>query len=94
MKRFVSTAVFVLLAGASFADPLRCDLAEYKASSGLTATVAADTLTITWQGDRQGELRMRFGINNGVPTIRELALQPPGGQWRRSAPVTRRISIA
>jgi hypothetical protein len=85
MKRCIFTAVFALLAGASFADPLRCDLAEYKASSGLTATVAADTLTITWQGDRQGELRVRFSINGGVPTIRELALQPPGGQWRTLA---------
>jgi hypothetical protein len=85
MKRSIFTAVFALLASVSFADPLRCDLAEYKASSGLTATVAADTLTITWQGDRQGELRVRFTITGGVPTIRELALQPPGGQWRTLA---------
>ena len=67
------------------ADPINCDLSAYQAQPGLTASVADETLTITWVGAENHELRLRFVIDGGVPTIRELALRPPNGTWRTLA---------
>ncbi|CAN5900346.1 hypothetical protein BH24BAC1_BH24BAC1_14530 [soil metagenome] len=64
------------------ADPLHCDLSAYKPQAGLTATVASETLTVTWKGDPKNEVRLRFAIDGGTPTIRELAIRPAGGRWR------------
>ena len=81
MQLAVSAAV-LLGATVAAAEPLNCNLDAYKAQSGLTATAADDVLTITWEGDRKNEVRLRFAIDRGTPTIRELALRPAGGQWR------------
>ena len=75
-------ALALLLAGSSLhAAPLTCDLAGYKAVPGLTASVADEILTVTWDGDNSQELRLRLTINAGTPTIKELALRKKGGQW-------------
>ena len=47
------------------ADPLNCSLSQYKATSGLTAVADAATLTLTWDGDRNQELRLRLGDHRG-----------------------------
>ncbi len=52
----------LLVSSAAGADPLTCNLSGYKAMAGLTASVADNTLTVTWDGDNGTELRMRFGI--------------------------------
>ena len=70
---------------AAQADSIRCDLSAYRVQPGLTARVADETLTVVWAGAQQHELRLRFVINNGTPTIRELAIRPPGGSWRTLA---------
>ena len=77
----MSTAV-LLAATVAAAEPLNCNLGAYKGQPGLTATAAGDVLTVTWEGDRKSEVRLRFAIDSGTPTIRELALRPAGGQWR------------
>ena len=64
------------------ADSINCDLSAYQAQPGLTATVADETLTVTWEGDRNNELRIRFRIDQGTPTIHELAVRPASGSWR------------
>ena len=78
------------------ADPINCDLSAYQAQPGLTATVADDVLTITWEGDRGNTLRLQFEINQGIPTIRELAIRAGEGSWRTVAtdltPVFRVVS--
>ncbi|MBI3265346.1 MAG: hypothetical protein HYZ58_19630, partial [Acidobacteria bacterium] len=80
--RISTLAVAVWLwASAAFADPLTCRLTDYKPVQGLTAAVAEDVLTVTWDGDNGAELRLRFGIEGGTPTIRELAVRRKGGQW-------------
>ena len=90
------TSVLICFTLAVQADPIRCDLSAYQAQPGLTATVADDILTITWEGDRDNVLRLRLVINKGVPTIRELAIRPSGGAWRTVAtdmtPVFRVVS--
>lgn len=63
------------------ADQLNCSLAEYRALPGLTAAVAGDTLTVTWEGDRNRELRLRLAIDGGAPVIEELAARRTGGAW-------------
>ncbi|MBI3264594.1 MAG: hypothetical protein HYZ58_15820 [Acidobacteria bacterium] len=63
------------------ADPLKCDLAQYKGSPGLTAAVEQDLLVVSWAGQGGAELRARFAIDGAQPIIRDLAIRKPGGQW-------------
>ena len=78
----------LLGASAAGADPLTCNLSGYKAMSGLTAGVADDILTVTWDGDNGTELRMRFAIEGwhaddsraGGPEERRRS----GPRWRRT----------
>ena len=63
------------------ADPLTCDMSAYKAVPGLAASLASDLLTATWTGDAGQELRLRFSLVGGSPTILELAVRKPGGAW-------------
>ncbi|MBL8217388.1 MAG: hypothetical protein JNK87_42095 [Bryobacterales bacterium] len=58
----------ILLHGA-----LSCDLSGYKAQPGLQARVTGDNLEVTWTGN-QAPLRAVFGIENGTPVVRELAV--------------------
>src|SRR5262245_28686790 len=56
-----------------------CDLSAYKAVSGLVASNAADGLRLTWDGEKDQQLRLRLGIDGGTPTVRELALRRRNG---------------
>jgi hypothetical protein len=76
----IALGVLGFVASAS-ADTLTCDLAGYKAASDLTAVVANNALTVAWSGDRNQDLRMRFAIAGGTPTIEELAVRRRGGAW-------------
>ena len=53
----------------------------YRAQPGLSATQAGNALTLQWTGDRSQELRMRFALEQGTPTIQELAVRRAGGAW-------------
>ena len=77
----LTTAALALVASALHADPMTCNLAGYKALPGLTAALSDNTLAVTWDGDKNAEVRLRFAINNGVPTIRDLAVRNKGAQW-------------
>jgi hypothetical protein len=70
-----------LVATSAAADPLACDVRAYRALPGLSAALANDTLSATWTGDGKDELRLRFGIVAGAPTIQELAVRTAGGAW-------------
>jgi hypothetical protein len=77
----MAVALALTAASASYADPLTCNLTSYKATVGLTAAVSDNVLAVVWDGDKDTELRMRFAVEGGTPTIRELALRKKGGQW-------------
>src|SRR4051812_40147096 len=79
----VAAAVAAIGLGASraSADPLACTLSDYRAAPGLTAAVTGETLAVTWDGARNQQLRLRFEISGGTPTIRELAIRRSGGAW-------------
>jgi hypothetical protein len=64
-----------------FADPLKCDLANYQALPGLTASVDHEVLTVAWTGAAGTELRARYAIEQGRPLVRELAARSAGGAW-------------
>jgi hypothetical protein len=81
MKGAIATGLLLLTVSAASADPLTCTLAGYKGLPGLSAAVADNALTLTWDGDRGQELRMRFTLVSGAPTIQELAVRKNGGPW-------------
>ena len=76
----VASAV-MLAAPAVYADPLACTTTSYKALPGLTAAAADNALTVTWDGEKNQEIRLRFVVNGGVPTIADLSVRTKGGQW-------------
>jgi hypothetical protein len=76
----VICGVAMSLAPAVQADPLTCSLSEYKGSPGLTAAVANNVLTLTWDGDKDQEVRLQMTINDGTPTIQDVAVRRKGAQ--------------
>ena len=58
-----------------------CDMSQYKAAPGLTASTEQGALAVTWNGSSGSELRARYAIDNGQPVVRELAVRKSGGQW-------------
>ena len=82
MRLLLFMAVLAGFAPAAYAqNTLTCDLGGYRAQAGLAAAIAGDSLGLTWVGDRNQELRMHLEVRQGTPTIRELAIRRPGGQW-------------
>ena len=53
MKIPFAALIFVLFASVLHADPLKCNLAGYKASPGVSATIAEDALALIWDGALQ-----------------------------------------
>ena len=91
----VVVAALGLSVSDAVADPLNCSLSQYKATSGLTAVADAATLTLTWDGDRNQELRLRLGITEGTPTIQDLSVRKRGGAWASlAANVTPEFRVA
>ena len=82
MFKNLSSLVFFLIFQTAYADRLHCDLTKYKPSNGLAARVAGDTLTVSWQGAHDQELRLQFAIHNGEPVIGELAMRHHGAEWK------------
>ena len=60
---------------------LNCNLTQYKASTGLTTALEGDVLTVSWNGQGTSQLRARFAIDGGTPTIRDLSVRRGGGEW-------------
>ena len=81
MIRALVVAATVLAAVPAAAEPLSCSLDGYKAQDGLTASVSGGALTVAWAGDRSEQLRVRFTLAGGAPTIDELAVRRAGGEW-------------
>ncbi|MBI2687098.1 MAG: hypothetical protein HYX27_12345 [Acidobacteria bacterium] len=68
------TAILLAAAVTAHAE-MSCDLSAYKPLDGLTAKLANNALTVNWQGANREPIRAEFTINNGIPTIRELAIR-------------------
>ncbi len=70
-----------VIAAKQEAGTLRCNLTQYKASSGLTASLEGDLLNVSWNGQGTSQLRARFAIDGGTPTVRDLSVRRGGGEW-------------
>src|SRR5262245_51268781 len=71
-----------VMAANGYAEPMVCSMSSYKAAIGLSAVNANDTLTISWSGDTDQELRLSLGITNGTPVVHELAIRRgEDGAW-------------
>jgi len=57
----------VIVAGGTtpIADALACDMAQYKSSSGLTAAMDQNVLTVAWNGQNGSEMRTRYASTAG-----------------------------
>lgn len=64
------------------AATLNCDLAQYQPLPGLVANIEMEQLAVHWDGESGQKLRARFAIKDGIPVVRELAIQPSAGGWR------------
>src|SRR5579864_4728650 len=81
MKATLGTLVLLLAGVALGADPPTCNLSAYTPMPGLAATLVDRALTVTWEGDHNQELRLRFAVASGTPTIQELAVRHASGRW-------------
>ncbi len=91
MKKRLFISALALLGAASLylrgpgvsaaVSPLNCSVSGYQGAAGLSAAAIADSLAVTWDGERNQELRIRFVIDNGTPTIAELAARKKGAAW-------------
>ncbi len=58
-----------------------CDLSGYKTTRGLTAAIEGDVLAVSWTGQGTSQVRARFAIDAGTPTIRDLSVRRGTGAW-------------
>ena len=70
-----------------------CDMAQYKATAGLTAAMQAGVLTVQWAGWDGAELRTRYSVAAGIPVMRNLRSVSLVALGQRSARTSNR-SIA
>ena len=82
MRTAACLVAFVVCASPAAADPLTCNLADYRQMPGLTAASAGDVLTTTWEGDPGQQVRLRLTVVGGAPTIQEIAVRPQGRDWQ------------
>jgi hypothetical protein len=73
--------IVFILGTAALAAAQTCDFKEYKAAGGLKAEMAQGALQVSWQGERDQQLRASFTIRDGQPTIQELAARKGSAGW-------------
>ena len=79
----LGTLLFASLSPRAAALP--CDMQEYKALDGLSASIRDDTLTLTWSGERDTALRLVLTVSEGSPRVVEMAVRRPGASWTNLA---------
>lgn len=81
MRACLFGIVMMVIGSTAFADPLACNMDQYRAGAGPSAAVAGDVLTLAWPGEGSSEMRAQFAIEGATPIVRELAVRSGGGQW-------------
>jgi hypothetical protein len=80
----VFAAALILVASRASADPIACGMAGYKAAAGLAASIADDTLTIGWTGDRGQDVRCVSRSRAGRRPSASSRFARPAAPGRRS----------
>ena len=90
MKALLSILFLSLvMASTAFAQGLKCDMTQYKASTGLTAAVEQDLLVVTWAGQAGSEVRRGTPLRMASPwfvTWRSGNRVASGPHWVRILP--------
>jgi hypothetical protein len=76
--------ILVLLSSVSIPaqnDPIIYDLEDYSAQNDLQATVENNLLTLQWAGDPGNDIRLKFAVRQGIPTIVEMAIHRVEKGW-------------
>src|SRR6476620_4370981 len=83
MRTLTAAAVVALVLPSLLRGPTTtsCDLSQYKALPGLTASNTDNQLVVTWKGDRDSEVRARYAIDAGRPVVRDLLVRKGAGAW-------------
>src|ERR1017187_8732099 len=79
LKPIELSVLAVMFSGLACAQP--CDLNAYKPVDGIKAEATAGATQVTWQGERDQQLRAQFAIRDGQPLIQELAARKGQGTW-------------
>ena len=77
----IPSVLLLVLASPGAAAPATCDLRDYRPQPGITAELTDTQIRLTWQGERNQELRAAFATDNAQPAIRSLAVRTAGGAW-------------
>ena len=70
-----------LASGIASAQNMSCNLQNYKPASGIKAEQSGNSLTISWPGESNEQLRAQFTIRDGQPVVQELAARDSKGTW-------------
>jgi hypothetical protein len=70
-----------LISAMSAAQSLDCNMQQYKSVEGLKADWDHKSVTLTWQGEADQQLRAQFTLRDGQPIVQELAARKKGGAW-------------
>jgi hypothetical protein len=62
------------------AQGVSCSLASYRAAPGLVASLEPGGVALLWNGEAGQQLRLRLGVDNQAPVVREMAVQRQG-RW-------------
>src|SRR5208282_455525 len=81
MKLYLVVLMMVLESSLALGQGLECDFHEYIPLDGLKAAVVAGELQVTWQGERDQQLRAVFAVVKSQPVVRELAARKGSGSW-------------
>ena len=81
LKFLAPFPVIFSASAACWSAPIKCDLSEYNARPGLTASVRGEVLLVAWKGANGSELRTDFALNNFSPTIRDIAVRVGTAKW-------------
>jgi hypothetical protein len=81
MKLFAVVLGLGMVSVAGVAQGVNCNMRDYKTVDGLRAVAEHGSVTLTWQGEGQQELRAEFTLRDGQPVVAELAARKAGGTW-------------
>ncbi len=86
MKPLLSLSLLLCLVASG--EPLECDFTNYRSSDGLQAEAIDGDVLFEWTGAASGKLRATFGVDQGQPVVRQLAVLSRAGHW---APLARDV---
>jgi hypothetical protein len=72
----------VLSSSLATAQSLKCNLQRYKPIEGINVQQRGKSLSLTWQGESNQQLRAQFAIRDGRPLIEKIEARKANGEWK------------